>query len=255
MKTKYRQNNLLFRVASADAISKFKAIQAHSFLQAARKEINLSRPVKEVVLAAYDRFSKWILEAEYNFLDHQENEKLGPKFAIALSNFFIVELDSLEHTIDQHEDVFTDGVAEYVHLVAAYSKTVFAHKIKSIESMLPPEGFQFFVDEISGYLQHLLLSLYEFDNNVIKKKPAFLNVSCIDCSEVGTEMAFNGPLGIRARYFKNHGGITLFVVKNYISRCNECAANECEATLMTLVSSAEQRAGIKCAIEENHTVG
>jgi len=61
---KYQRNNITFRIASADAIGKFKSTQAHSFVQLARKELNFDEAAKETVLLEYDRLSQWIFRVE-----------------------------------------------------------------------------------------------------------------------------------------------------------------------------------------------
>lgn len=214
-KTQYRQNNILFRIASADAISKFKNIQAHTFIQIVRKEIAFDVRVRESLLAAYCVFSKWILTCEDKFLAQKENCKLGSRFAMNLSKCFAQQLDEIFHIYEQHGDVFSPDVSRYLKSIFKYSKIAFAARCQQeIPVMTSSEGFNFLAQETSIFLQHLLLVLYEYDNNVIKGKPAIINFSQFDlmhCVQYKTKTA----LCVRILFFKQNYNIHSFVIKNY----------------------------------------
>ena len=174
---KYQRNNIIFRIASADAISKFKEAQAHSFLQLSRKELNFDDAAKEVVLLEYDRFSQLIFKIERICLSASEGTIKNDLIDSILGSF-LDELHVIENVLESHPDVFSTSVIDFTKMIHTYSSDMLRRGIHSLMNCSIEHAYSKFVIVISDYLQHLLISMHEFDSNYVKKiKPPFISIA------------------------------------------------------------------------------
>jgi hypothetical protein len=211
---KYQRNNIVFRISSADAISKFKATQAHSFLQLTRRELDFDDAAKEVVLLEYDRFSHWLFRVE-RICQSAGEIAMSEALREATIDSFEDELAVIENVLKSHPSVFSPEVIKFTQMVHSYSAKMIAHRFAPREDKHIDETFAVIVGVISNYLQHLLITMHEFNNNIIKKiTPPFISVAdfCIE-DAVGADR-FLASL-TRAKFFTSHGFGSRFVLKDY----------------------------------------
>jgi hypothetical protein len=216
---KYQRNNIIFRIASADAIGAFKKAQAHSFVQLSRKEINFDESAKEVILLEYDRYSQWIMKVEKYFLTNSNHHtaSVPESLLCTLVDSFNDELKLIEDVISKHVDVFSNDVFEFVKMVHTCIKTVMQDKFSTLVSLDICSAVILIIESVSDYLQHLLVSLHEFNNNLITKdQPIFI---CVTDFSIGSTLEKNdfNECKQSAWFFKNHGLGQSFVFKNYSS--------------------------------------
>ena len=182
---KYQRNNIVFRIASANAISKFKATQAHSFLQLARKELNFNDAAREVVLLEYDRFSHWIFRLE-RICQSAGEVMMAQGLRDATVDSFDDELRVVENVLHAHPGVFSTEVIRFTKMIHSYALSMINEKFTIDEDTHIDETFAMMVQEVSNYLQHLLIVMHEFDNNIIKRNvPPFISADdfCIEQSK------------------------------------------------------------------------
>lgn len=206
----YRENNIEFRIASATALSEFKAVQAHSFIQVCRKEFEFTHAAREVVLLSYDRFSQWLLKMERAFL---LEEKKYPSTSLKqlIYSTFVEELGYIEEICQTHQSIFNPEILDYLKLIHKYTRQLIADIFT--KNLLQP-SHKAFVDissSTSEYLQHLLLAMHEFNNNIHKKREPFVCVGRFCLLPANTKLV---SLSQRAAYFKDRLGRTL-TLKNY----------------------------------------
>lgn len=171
----YQQNNIEFRIASADATSKFKATQAHSFLQVCRREFQFDISAREVVLLSYDRFSGWLLKLERSFVT-EHGRSLSPRMVRLAYDLFAEELNKIEEICMENPAIFKTDVCELLKVIHSYAKEVVAYAITKAQSISVPSAFVMLSEIISDYLQHVLIAMHEFNNNIVLKKTPFIGV-------------------------------------------------------------------------------
>ena len=210
----YHKNNLIFRIASSSAISQFKATQAETFIQLARKELNFHEAAKEIVLLEFDRFSHWILSIERIFIA-AENKRLSNDLRKDILQSFKDALEETEKIVDDNLDIFTEQVSEYSKLIHEYALPAMLAEFNVALKSSPSKAYEQVVSHISSYLQHLLACMHEFNNNAITKKcQEFL--SCSDfCYTLNSHGWGLTPLLSRAHYFTKLNGKNIFILKNY----------------------------------------
>lgn len=215
---KYQRNNILFRIASSDAISKFKSTQAHAFLQLSRSDIAFDVSAKEVVLLEYDRISQWLYRIERILLS-SETHQIAKSLKQAIIESFREEMLTTENVIESHRDVFTKEVMEFTRLIHAYAFGSLTEKIEaSMDSNTIERAFIDLAALMTDYLQHLLVCMHEYNNNMITQRcTPFLSFSdsCVKIEPVDKMLV---PLVKRANYFKTKMLAKTFTFKDYSSQ-------------------------------------
>lgn len=175
---RYQRNNILFRIASAAAISKFKSIQAHSFGQLNRREFDFDASAREVVLLAYDRFSQWIYRVERICLSATSSERDVATLIPSLIASFIDEQRITQTIIESHPDIFKNNVDAYVRRIHDYTAHMIDSYFESLEGKRAEDLYAGVVELTSKYLQHVLVAMHEFNNNCIThKETAFISMA------------------------------------------------------------------------------
>ena len=145
----YQRNNIAFRISSADAISKFKAVQMHSFFQLVRKDLGFNDAAKEAVLLEFDRFSDWMFKTERACISM--NGKFNDQTVASFYSSFIAEQSLIESVMERYGDVFSARVIRFTKIIHRYTAKMMAEKIKKIENLEIDKGFvkmvSFFFDE------------------------------------------------------------------------------------------------------------
>lgn len=210
----YQRNNIIFRIASADAIGKFKLLQAQTFLQISRKELDFDEGAREVVLLEYDRFSHCLLKIEHLCLSIKGGS-ITKAHRLAFITFLKDELAVIENVMLKHPALFSEAIQDYTKMIHSYAIKVAYEQFYETENVFSTavETYTNIAQFISEYLQHLLVSLHEFSNNTIKKgqKP-FICIEDFCATSINTR--FN-MFKSHADFFKDHGVGTEYVVKNY----------------------------------------
>lgn len=213
MKT-YQRNNIIFRIASADALSKFKAAQAHSFLQLTRKELKFDDAAKEAVLLEFDRFSFWLMMAEKLCLAAGEGRTPDSLKQAILSSLFD-ELVFIERIMESHVSVFSPDVISFNKMIHRYSINMVEEQVLASTNGNIDSAFVSIVGIISSYLQHLLISYHEFNNNLRKKNQyQFISLDTFSAN-MQSEDAKLQPAIMRGSFFIEHGCNNHFILKDY----------------------------------------
>lgn len=213
----YHENNIEFRIASADAISKFKATQAHSFLQVCRKEFEFDISAREVVLLSYDRFSTWLMKMEKIFL-REEKRKPSKALHDLVTSSFTEELRQIESVCLENPTTFSTGIIEFLKVIHSYAPTMMKIGVDIAFEGNPARAFSQLAGYTSDYLQHVLISMHEFNNNLVLRKEPFVCVApfclmqrkkSIKCDLVS--------LRSRASFFRKkiNSDDVVFTLKNY----------------------------------------
>lgn len=209
----YRKNNIVFRIASSSAISKFKQLQAHSFLQVTRSELNFNSSAKEALLLEYDRVSQWIFRTERSFLSEHEHKRPSPAIIEACMHSFLEELKTCEEIMWTHKDVFTKEIVSYMSLIHQYSYHAIEETFSKVTNCMVTTTFSTMVDFASDYLQHVLVAAHEFNNNAIsKQEKPFISVT--NFSANSADYKYLSEIR-RVQFFKDNYDISSFTLKNY----------------------------------------
>lgn len=211
---KYQRNNIIFRIASSDAIAKFKSVQAHALMQLARTDIAFDLAAREVVLLEYDRLSQWLYRMERILLAVEEGEM--PKLLRhAILESFREEMIVIENVVDTHIDVFDKQVAHFARMIHMYSFSLINEEMEKRMEHTIDRAYGELTDLVSEYLQHLLICMHEYNNNLVtQKKQPFISYSFYCAKLKNTEHHFT-PIIRRAEFFKNAGAGDSYVLKNY----------------------------------------
>jgi hypothetical protein len=212
MKPTYQKNNIIFRIASAEAISNFKAAQAASFLQLARKELGFDTSAKEIILLEFDRFSHWALKIEKACLG-AGGKVLDDRLIMIISEYFTDELSTIESVTSIHKDIFSEDARAFSKIIHAYSREIVLTKLSKMQNHRIDSGFVEIIKCISDYLTHLLLSFHEFNNNLISKTDDPFICGANFCRP-GLEYQFI-PETNRIIFFIEHNVGQSYVFKNY----------------------------------------
>ena len=209
----YLQNNIIFRIASADALSKFKAAQAHSFIQVSRREFEFNAAAREVLLLSYDRISTWVLRVERAFLalgDAQINYEFRARIVSDLADLF----KSTEDVLLDHPQVFDTSVTHYTKMVHKYSMVILRNLLARELTADVCGAYHNMLAVLTKYLQHLLLALHEYNNNVILRRQPFICISDFSLLTDDAALRFSSLIS-RACYFNDNFAQTAFVIKNF----------------------------------------
>lgn len=230
----YQQNNIEFRIASADAIGKFKTTQAHSFIQVCRREFEFDIMAREVVLLSYDRFSSWLLKLEKLFLREEEKRKPSKALQDLVMSTFADELRQIEGTCIENPTIFSTGLVEFLKVIHSYAPVLMKSGFDVAFAENPSRAFAKLTEYLSDYLQHVLISMHEFNNNLVLVKEPFICVApfCLMQRETKTNCDLIS-LRTRASYFRKKidGSEVLFVLKNY---CEEDMFDEASVALASM---------------------
>lgn len=210
----YRENNINFRIASACAISDFKAAQAHAFLQVCRKEFDFGLSSREVVLLSYDRMSKWLMNLEKDFV-MEEGLDLPTITQKATLLSMMSEFESIEQICLDNPYVFTTDILQFLKIIHSYSQPIIFEELGKAMKNNPSRAFVACANLLSEYLQHVLISMHEFNNNVVLKRDPFICISPFCLPKTSSKFI---ALQTRAAYFKSvlHKDCD-FLLKNYTS--------------------------------------
>ena len=211
---RYQRNNLLFRIVSSDAISKFKAAQAESFLQLTRKELDFEEPSREAVLLEFDRLSNWIFRVEKMCVSVEETS-VPLSVRKIIYDSLIEEFSVIEGVMESNTEVFEKEIIDFVKSIHTYTKKILLADILQAKNLKPSNYFADVVAKINQYLQHLMVSMHEYNSNIIKKvEQPFLCVTDF-CINISDEKNRNLPCDARLNYFLDHGSRKEFILKNY----------------------------------------
>jgi hypothetical protein len=208
---KYHRNNIVFRIASADAIGKFKQIQAHSFMQLSRKELCFDESAREAVLLEYDRLSQWIFRIE-KICMYAGEDKVSAQLRNAILESFHDEIAVIESVLETNTEIFSRQVFEFMRTIHGYSNHITHDFVKAEMNFRTDQMYTAVVSTISNYLQHTLIALHEFNNNCITKTETPFVCLTDFCAESDTRFV---GLSKRAMFFKSAGCGSTFVLKNY----------------------------------------
>lgn len=211
---KYLRNNITFRIASADAIGKFKSAQAHSFVQLARKELKFDEAAKETVLLEYDRLSQWIFRVERICLSSVEG-KVSEDLQLAIIHSLEDEFSVIENVLESNIGVFSEISISFSKMIHRYSLLILrVYLIKFMDNNVT-HAYTNIVSAISGYLQHLLVAMHEFNANIVNgDTPPFVCSTDFSIEYSDDSNRFISSTS-RAQFFKDNGVGNTFILKDY----------------------------------------
>jgi hypothetical protein len=217
----YQKNNIVFRIASSDAISKFKSKQAAALLQLTRKDLNFAGAPKESVLLEYDMLSHWIYKVERICLIAGHGQATD-KLKAALVHSFNDECRSMQGIMESHLETFDPVIIQFTNIIHAYTMKMFDSFCKSrLLSASNTNVFVFTSIFISDYLEHFLVSMHELTGNLesktvsSEKRPVLSSTDF--CSDIEDDKT-GKPSIQRALFFKNLGCGSFYEFKNYSSK-------------------------------------
>lgn len=215
---KYQRNNIIFRIASSDAIAKFKTIQTHALMQVARPDIAFDLAAREVVLIEYDRLSQWLYRMERILLAVSEGQ-MHETLCNAILESLREEVIVIENVLDSHVEVFDPRVTQFAKMIHRYAFDLLTSEIERRMRKSIDRAYSELTDVVSSYLQHVLLCMHEYNNNVVThKSEPFLSYSSYfsDLIDLAHRPKNNfDPLVMRACFFVQSGCSSTFVLKNY----------------------------------------
>lgn len=212
MNSTYQKNNIMFRIASAEAISNFKAAQSAAFIQLARKELGFDESAKESILLEYDRFSHWALKIEKICLS-AAGKSLGDTVIKIVSGNLMDELSIIESVMDRHPNIFNGDVSPFVKMIHHYASDIILKSFDDLVDERVDAGFLKIIDIVSNYLRHLLLAFHEYNNNIISKTDA--PFVCGSGFSTETQNPNFTPVLNRANFYIDRGVGRSFIFKNY----------------------------------------
>lgn len=212
--TRYQPNNIIFRIAASDALGKFKALQAQSFVQLARRELNFNTSAREVVLLEYDHFSQWLFRIERICVAAQEGP-MPQALHNAIHESFREEIRTIETILTTHPDVFNAGIVDFMKVIHSYSLGIIDRQMNDGSYETIERTFSRMVSVVSDYLQHVLTCLHELNNNFITRtREPFICISDFLLKECHGDDCFF-PLAKRLEYFQSLGCGNEYVLKIY----------------------------------------
>jgi hypothetical protein len=217
----YQKNNIIFRIASSDAISKFKSKQADALLQLTRKDLHFLGAPKESVLLEYDMLSHWIYKVERICLvaGHGQATK---QMKDALVNSFKDECRSMQGIMESHMDTFDATIIKFTKIIHGYSIGMFVQLCEvQLATANNTVAFISICSFISDYLEHFLVSMHELTGNLKSKLktatrlPALSGTDFCAALEIDTSAE---PSLLRAKFFRDLGCGSMYEFKNYSSK-------------------------------------
>ena len=237
----------MFRIASADALSRFKKVQAHSFIQITRKDVEFGRSAREILLLSYDRFSNWLYRMERSFLMSNRgplSEELKQTAFLTL----IDEFNTIEEVCERHPQIFDETIRKYVRLIHRYSATSIKNQFTDAFTLDQDKAYARMTDIVSNYLQHLLIAMHEFNNNLLRGKDPFI---CI--SEFSIQSKIEPSAAVqRAQFFCELLSDIVLEVKNFTDQLDisECVRILTEAGICVVPEKGNSH-GFNSGFEES----
>jgi hypothetical protein len=217
----YQKNNIIFRIASSDAISKFKAKQAAALLQLTRKDLNFVGAPKESVLLEYDMMSHWLYKVERICLVSGHGATTD-KLKNALVQSFMDECRSMQVVMESHVEVFDPTIIKFTNVIHAYTVKMFQSFCEtSLKNTNSTNTFVLISNFVSDYLEHFLVSMHELTGNLLSKRfntdkrPVLSSTDF--CLEAEITQLIE-PSVLRATFFKDLGCGSFYEFKNYSSK-------------------------------------
>lgn len=226
---RYQPNNILFRIASSDAISKFKSQQANSFIQLSRRDLAFDTSAREVVLLEYDHFSQWLYRIERICMAAQEGQ-MPLSLCNAIQESFREEIRTIEIVLESHTNVFNPTITSFVKIIHSYSMNVLLDRMEASMFEKVDKAFGKVVGTIADYLQHVLMCLHEINNNVINNSAQPFICIANFCTQLEDFHRFY-PMAKRLEFFKTVGCGNKYVLKNYSGDQNESLFEEAKSYL------------------------
>lgn len=216
----YQKNNIIFRIASSDAISKFKSKQAAALLQLTRKDLNFIGGPRESVLLEYDMLSHWIYKIERTCLISGHGPVTND-LKTTIVNSFISECEAMQVVMESHFDTFNHTLTQFTNIIHAYATRMFGTFCDThLKDIGIQHAFTLISNFISDYLEHFLVSMHELIGNleskkfIIGKRPS---LSSTDFSLDIVDDETGLPTMKRAQFFKHLGCGSFYEFKNYSS--------------------------------------
>lgn len=211
---RYQRNNICFRIASANAIGKFKHTQAHSFTQLVRKELSFDESCKESILLEYDRLSQWIFRVERICFSAGEGY-MTEQLQVAIVQSLIDEFSVIESVMESNPVIFSAQTVSYTKMIHTYALVIISNYFEEFMKLKIDSAYTDIVACISNYLQHLLVCMHEFNSNVVLKVPgAFICLSDFSVESADGDQRFLSGIS-RANYFRECGLGEIYMLKNY----------------------------------------
>lgn len=244
----YQKNNIIFRIASSDAIAKFKAKQAAALLQLTRKDLNFSGAPKEAVLLEYDMMSHWLYKVERSCLIAKSTDVVNDELLEDIVNSFDDVLSSIKSVMSSNSEIFDDITQDFTNIIHNYSIQMFRyfgdehlHDNNSINVFIKVVSF------ISDYLEHVLVSMHDLTCNLeakeIKSEKCQVLSNTYFCTLLSNEIDNCLPVKNRANFFKCRGHGDVYEFKNYTNqnlfeRVRRCLSSD-EINLLPEVNTLE----------------
>ena len=207
-------NNIIFKIAASDAISNFKLAQAHSLMQISRGELKFDNGAKEALLLEYECYSDRLLKTEKSYIVRNAKNFTAAIKKLTLK-YIVDEMNHVQKIIDINPETFSRELADFIRLIHGYSLDIFDKWLEKQIGASIANTFSAFSAILTQHLQHLLISLHEFNNNIVTKEVTpFLSIADFSLININETTKFS-MLYKRASFFKNLGIITPFILKNY----------------------------------------
>ena len=210
--TKYKKNNIHFRIVSAAAIAEFKKSQSESFLQVVRKDLSLCECTREMVLLEFERMSQFIFGVERIFLNNAERY-LPPAVKNVVIELLNREFNKINEIMIAHPEVFPRKMQNYAQIIHEYALSLISVNLETLLTNRADNAFKGMVECLIKYLQHVLIAAHEYDNNIVKGHAPF--ISYCRMSPDSPETVNILPVIARTHFFMSNGTIPKFVIKNY----------------------------------------
>ncbi len=211
---RYQPNNIIFRIAASDAIGKFKSLQAQSFVQLARRELNFNTSAREVVLLEYDHFSQWLFRIERICVAAQEGP-MSQALHSAIHESFREEIRTIETILATHPEVFSSDIVDFMKVIHGYSLSIIDRQMNDGTYETIERTFNRIVNVVSDYLQHVLTCLHELNSNIITRvRNPFICISDFLLKGCTGDDCLS-PLLKRIQYFQSVGCGDEYVLKTY----------------------------------------
>jgi hypothetical protein len=123
----------------------------------------------------------------------------------------IDELNTIEEVCERHPQIFDETIRKFVRLIHHYSAASIKNLFEDAFTLDQDKAYAKMTDVVSNYLQHLLIAMHEFNNNVLRAKDPFICVT-----EFSIQSNVQPPtMAQRATFFSELLGVQTFEVKNF----------------------------------------
>jgi hypothetical protein len=112
-------------------------------------------------------------------------------------------------------NVFKYGVFDFVKMIHSYTLQHYKQPIEESLSYTAAKSFEAIVNKINSYLQHHMVCMHEFNNNIVlRSEKPFLCVTDF-CINIHEHQPIERLLLKRAQFFIVRGTASEFTLKNY----------------------------------------